>query len=138
MPNPIPPWEFRHGSGGSKNGGMNALNQKGNSESNADEIVYTAAAGKKYHRGGCSYLRKSKTETQITLGAAVASGYQPCSRCNPPILGQESTSSTGSASTSTESTSSSTSSDRTIYTGPRGGKYYINSKGNKTYIKKKK
>lgn len=26
---------------------------------------------------------------------------------------------------------------RTIYTGPRGGKYYINSKGNKTYIKRK-
>ncbi len=27
---------------------------------------------------------------------------------------------------------------RTIHTGPRGGKYYINSKGNKVYIKKKK
>ncbi|MFC5046383.1 HNH endonuclease signature motif containing protein [Aquimarina hainanensis] len=29
------------------------------------------------------------------------------------------------------------SSRRTILTGPRGGKYYINSNGNKTYIKKK-
>jgi len=28
------------------------------------------------------------------------------------------------------------SSSKTIYTGSRGGKYYINSKGNKTYIKK--
>jgi 5-methylcytosine-specific restriction endonuclease McrA len=27
-------------------------------------------------------------------------------------------------------------SPKTIYTGPRGGKYYINSSGNKTYIKK--
>jgi len=27
--------------------------------------------------------------------------------------------------------------DRTIYTGPRGGKYYYNSKGKKVYIKKK-
>lgn len=27
-------------------------------------------------------------------------------------------------------------SNRTIYTGPRGGQYYINSNGNKTYIKK--
>lgn len=27
---------------------------------------------------------------------------------------------------------------RTIYTGPRGGRYYINSKGNKTYIRRKK
>lgn len=26
---------------------------------------------------------------------------------------------------------------RTIYTGPRGGQYYINSNGNKTYIRKK-
>jgi type II secretory pathway pseudopilin PulG len=31
---------------------------------------------------------------------------------------------------------SSSSSGRTIYTGPRGGRYYINSHGNKTYIKK--
>tara|TARA_R110002111_G_scaffold262735_1_gene340534 strand:- start:1221 stop:1901 length:681 start_codon:yes stop_codon:yes gene_type:complete len=31
----------------------------------------------------------------------------------------------------------STSSSRTIQTGPRGGKYYINSNGNKTYVKKK-
>jgi colicin import membrane protein len=38
-----------------------------------------------------------------------------------------------STSTSTTSTSSS---GRTIYTGPRGGKYYINSNGNKTYIKR--
>jgi hypothetical protein len=27
---------------------------------------------------------------------------------------------------------------RTIYTGPRGGQYYINSNGNKTYIPKRK
>ena len=33
--------------------------------------------------------------------------------------------------------SSNTSGNREIYTGPRGGKYYINSKGNKVYIKKK-
>jgi hypothetical protein len=30
------------------------------------------------------------------------------------------------------------SSSNTIYTGPRGGKYYINKNGNKTYIRKKK
>lgn len=33
------------------------------------------------------------------------------------------------------STGSSTGSGRTIQTGPRGGKYYINKNGNKTYIK---
>ncbi|WP_323027493.1 HNH endonuclease signature motif containing protein [Gelidibacter japonicus] len=31
---------------------------------------------------------------------------------------------------------SSSSSIKTIHTGPRGGKYYMNSKGNKTYIKR--
>lgn len=31
----------------------------------------------------------------------------------------------------------SNSSGRTIYTGPRGGQYYINKNGNKTYIKRK-
>ena len=39
-------------------------------------------------------------------------------------------------SVSSSSSSRSTSTGRTIYTGPRGGRYYINSKGNKVYIKK--
>lgn len=41
-----------------------------------------------------------------------------------------------SSTTTATSKSSSSSTSRTIYTGPRGGKYYINSKGNKVYIKK--
>lgn len=43
--------------------------------------------------------------------------------------------STKSSVSSSPSSSSSSSAGRTIYTGPRGGKYYINSKGNKVYIK---
>lgn len=43
--------------------------------------------------------------------------------------------STKSQSTITNPTTTST--GRTILTGPRGGKYYINSSGKKTYIKKK-
>lgn len=35
------------------------------------------------------------------------------------------------------STGSRSSTGRVIHTGPRGGKYYINSNGNKTYIKRK-
>lgn len=38
----------------------------------------------------------------------------------------------------TSSSSGSTGNGQTIQTGPRGGKYYINSNGNKTYIKSKK
>ncbi|HLO45820.1 MAG TPA: hypothetical protein VK175_15885 [Leadbetterella sp.] len=35
------------------------------------------------------------------------------------------------------STSRESSSGKTIHTGPRGGRYYINSNGNKTYVKRK-
>jgi hypothetical protein len=50
----------------------------------ADTVVYITRTGAKYHRGNCSYLRQSKIET--TLGSAVSRGYDPCSRCGPPIL----------------------------------------------------
>ena len=36
------------------------------------------------------------------------------------------------------SPSQTTASGKTIYTGPRGGKYYYNSKGNKTYVRRKR
>lgn len=39
--------------------------------------------------------------------------------------------------TNSTNTYSYPSSNRTIHTGPRGGRYYINSNGNKTYVKKK-
>jgi hypothetical protein len=40
--------------------------------------------------------------------------------------------------TPTKAVPSTSSSDRTIYTGPRGGKYYINSNGKKVYLSKNK
>lgn len=43
--------------------------------------VYITKTGSKYHRGSCSYLKKSKIE--ISLDSAIAQGYEPCSRCNP-------------------------------------------------------
>jgi micrococcal nuclease len=45
-------------------------------------IVYITKTGSKYHRGTCSYLSRSKIP--ISLKDAVARGYTPCSRCNPP------------------------------------------------------
>ena len=51
--------------------------------------------------------------------------------------GSTSTSSSKSTSVSSTNSSSPSYSGRTIQTGPRGGQYYINSHGNKTYIKKK-
>jgi hypothetical protein len=43
--------------------------------------VYVTKTGAKYHRAGCSYLRRSAIAT--TLQAAKAR-YTPCSRCHPP------------------------------------------------------
>jgi len=54
-----------------------------------------------------------------------------------PTTSSSVNSSSSNASTKSSTNTSTTSSGRTIYTGPRGGKYYINSNGNKTYLKKK-
>jgi len=51
-------------------------------DSSASTTVYITRTGAKYHRGSCSYLRKSKIP--ISLKDACAQGYTPCSRCNPP------------------------------------------------------
>lgn len=49
---------------------------------NQSVAVYITKTGKKYHRAGCRYLRKSQYE--ISLKEAKAEGYGPCSVCNPP------------------------------------------------------
>jgi len=53
----------------------------------SDPIVYITRTGSKYHRGSCSYLRKSKIA--IRLSKACARGYTPCSRCRPPRCKKE-------------------------------------------------
>jgi hypothetical protein len=47
-----------------------------------DTWVYITKTGRKYHRGYCRYLKKSKIP--IRLGKAKAEGYTPCSGCKPP------------------------------------------------------
>lgn len=47
-------------------------------ESNSD-FCFVTASGTKYHKDGCSYLKKSKTK--MTVDEAKLSGYSPCSRC---------------------------------------------------------
>lgn len=49
-------------------------------------IVYITKTGAKYHRDGCSSLKKSKIA--IILQEAVNRGYEPCKICNPPRLDQ--------------------------------------------------
>lgn len=46
-----------------------------------DVIVYVTRTGQCYHRGSCSYLRKSKIPMKLS---EARQQYRPCSRCNPP------------------------------------------------------
>ena len=46
-----------------------------------DVTVYVTRTGKKYHRDGCSSLRRSKIPISL---AEAKQQYGPCSRCNPP------------------------------------------------------
>ncbi len=45
-------------------------------------LVHITNTGKKYHSGGCRYLKKSDIE--VSLEDAKARGLTPCSQCNPP------------------------------------------------------
>lgn len=56
-----------------------------------EKIVYITKTGKKYHRAGCKYLKRSMIP--ITLSEAIARGYTPCSVCkpDPPIESSEQT-----------------------------------------------
>lgn len=47
-------------------------------ESNSG-FCFVTASGTKYHKDGCSYLKKSKTK--MTVDEAKRNGYSPCSRC---------------------------------------------------------
>lgn len=46
-----------------------------------ETVVYITKTGKKYHRGNCSYLKKSKIE--ISKSKARGAGYTPCKVCKP-------------------------------------------------------
>jgi len=44
-----------------------------------DCVVYVTRTGHKYHKAGCSYLKRSAIQT--TRAEALKAGYSPCSRC---------------------------------------------------------
>ena len=50
-------------------------------EAELDSEVYVTRTGKKYHRGSCSSLRRSKIPISL---AEAKERYGPCGRCNPP------------------------------------------------------
>jgi hypothetical protein len=107
------------------------------------QTVYITKTGSKYHSDGCRYLSKSKTA--IDLASAISKGYSACSVCKPTTQVTSTVKSTDTKSEKTNSSdnqsnvgssSTTTTSGKAIMNGPRGGQYYINSHGKKTYIKK--
>ena len=51
-------------------------------EQGAEAWVYITEHGRKYHCADCQYVRTGGVK--ISLSDAVAKGYTPCKRCNPP------------------------------------------------------
>lgn len=95
-----------------------------------EDSVFVTPSGSAYHKSrSCSYIAGSSSVKAISI-SEVGSKH-PCSRC----YGKAAPATTTTSSTTSSSSKSTTPSGRTIYTGPRGGKYYINSSGKKVYIK---
>ncbi|MBA7713009.1 hypothetical protein ES703_122004 [subsurface metagenome] len=69
---PVAPWDFRRG----------AYEASQPDSQTAGITVYVTRTGRKYHRSGCRYLRRSKIA--ISLEDAKSQGYTPCSICKPP------------------------------------------------------
>lgn len=61
---------------------LNCDFQEGKQEKKKEVTVYITKTGKKYHRGNCRYLKKSKIK--ISLKDACKRGYTPCKVCKPP------------------------------------------------------
>jgi len=110
----------------------------------SDVVVYVTKTGAKYHKAGCSYLRKSSIP--INLSEAVKS-YTPCSRCNPPSLSSARGNNIPPPPIFESDTNKRITKDKvvgitptgkTIYQGPRGGLYHYSKSGKKVYHKKKK
>ena len=143
--NAIPPWEWRKGERG-----------KEPSQDNKKIVTYWISSTGKTHLPGCRYYGVGMGAFN-NLGTADYCGLcwkmpkvkvRKSELTYDPFLGPVKTSSSPRRSYSSPRHNSiyhhvfspSTSTDskgRIIYTGPRGGRYYINKNGNKTYIKRK-
>lgn len=69
---PQPPWEFRNG--------PRPPSADSNEDATSDAAVYLTRTGKKYHRGSCRFLARSKLEVDREQAEA---NFSPCSVCNP-------------------------------------------------------
>lgn len=80
MDNPTQPWEFRKSNPQPDAEAPAAGSNERVSEPTQDMTVYVTRTGKKYHRGTCRYLSKSKIPTSLSEAQR---RYEPCSVCRP-------------------------------------------------------
>ncbi|MEB3346882.1 HNH endonuclease [Aquimarina gracilis] len=81
---------------------------------NNGRTIYTG------NRGGKYYINSNGKKVYVKPKKSSSNNYYSTPTYSSPIYSIQSNSSS-----------------RSIQTGPRGGKYYVNSNGNKTYVKKK-
>ena len=87
--------------------------------------VYVTDTGEKYHNDGCRYLSKSRIP--IDLDLAIASGYAPCSVCNPDTkIGSTTTTYSEDVGNKSSTPKSSTEDKKeiTVYITKTGAKYH--------------
>ncbi len=88
-PSPVPPWEFRRGkTTAAADATVSGAPPAATSQTEAPAPVapnaapvYRTATGVKFHRDGCSGLRRTRIPT--TPAEARALGLQPCGLCRP-------------------------------------------------------
>lgn len=128
QPKQTPPWDWRSGVDNENLAGVPAGAIIGNRNS------------KIYHVPGCStYAKVSAKNREIfkTEEEAIKAGYRISSGCQSSLpVEKRPRPETKDTPPVSSSDSNNKSSDRTYIRGPRGGCYYINSSGKKTYVDK--
>jgi colicin import membrane protein len=112
---------------------INALSPENNA-SNSNPAIVTQNSNKSQPSNGRCQAITSKG-TQCTRNSEPGSNYCWQHKGTYEPSSTTTSNSNKAAVSPSKNSGTSTSGGRTIYTGPRGGKYYINSKGNKTYVK---
>ena len=111
-------------------------NQKGNLSQNQEQSSVEKSINTSTGRCQATTLKGTQCSRNAAPGSNYCWQHKGSSQTNN-ATGSKQTSSESSTTTKSSTGSSSYSGSRTIQTGPRGGQYYINKNGNKTYVKRK-
>lgn len=130
-PKPTPPWDWR------------ARQDNDNLEGVPENAVLGNKNSKIYHTPGCSTYAKVSAKNRVIFISeqeAVSKGYRIAKNCTSSLSKDEMTvnsaapSSAGNKPANSEQRNNNSATGRTYIRGPRGGCYYLNSSGKKTYV----